>query len=152
MNRRRGLTLIELMIGMVILGILAAAVMPTTQKLVKRRKEMELRRRLLEVREAIDRFKRASDEGIIKVRDIDQLGYPEDFDELVEGAPLKKNNHQKMRFLRSIPVDPMTGEAEWGMRSVQDDPDDKSWGGENLFDIYSLSDGTALDGTAYSDW
>lgn len=152
MTRRRALTFIELMISMTILAILAAAVMPTTQKMVKRRKEMELRRVLLEMRDAIDRFKRAHEEGLIQVRDVDQHGYPADFDELVEGVPLKKDNTKKIRFLRKIPIDPMTGEAEWGMRSVQDDPDDGAWGGQNLFDVFSRSDGLALDGTEYAEW
>ncbi|MDJ0838969.1 MAG: prepilin-type N-terminal cleavage/methylation domain-containing protein [Acidobacteriota bacterium] len=149
---KRGFTLLELVIAMVLLGILAAAAVPTTRKLVKRQKEIELKRALMEMREAIDRFKRASDEGVIVVMDIEQLGYPADFDELIEGAQLKKADSKRMRFLRRIPVDPMTGEAEWGMRSVQDDFDSQSWGRENLFDVYSLSDGTALDGTEYAEW
>ena len=152
--RRPAFTLLELMIAMVVLGILAAAAVPTTQKVVKHRKEMELQRALLEMREAIDRFKRAADEGLIEVADLDQLGYPADFEQLVNGTPLRKKEGQSrtMRFLRKVPVDPMTGEAEWGMRSVQDEPDSNSWGGENLFDVYSLSDGTALDGTEYQSW
>jgi len=152
--RRAGFTLLELVIAMVVLGILAAAVVPTTQKVVKNRKELELKRVLLEMREAIDRFKRAADEGEIELTDIDQLGYPADFDELVHGVRLRSPDGERrtVRFLRRVPVDPMTGEAVWGMRSVQDEPDSKSWGGENLFDVYSLSDGTALDGTEYSEW
>ncbi len=148
----RAFTLLEIIISMVLLGILAAAVVPTTKKVVKRHKELELRRSLLEVREAIDRFKKAAEEGVIVIEGVEQIGYPKDFDELVEGAPLKKDNSKRMRFLRKVPVDPMTGEAEWGKRSSHDDPDKTSWGGENLFDIYSLSDGTALDGTEYASW
>lgn len=148
----RGFTLLELVIAMVVLGILAAAVVPTTQKLVKHRKELELRRTLLEIREAIDRFKKAADEGLIVVSDRDQLGYPADFEELINGVPLRKKKDKRMRFLRRIPVDPFTGEAEWGMRSVQDESDSDSWGRENLFDVYSLSDGVALDGTEYTEW
>jgi general secretion pathway protein G len=150
--KMRGFTLLELILSMVILSILAAAVVPTTRKVVKRQKELELKRRLLEVREAIDRFKRATDDGIIEVRDITQLGYPADFDQLIEGVPLVQDPDKKMRFLRKIPVDPMTGEPEWAMHSVQDRPEDRTWGGENLFDIHSLSDGTGLNGTPYNEW
>ena len=149
---RRGFTLLEIMISMVLLGVLAAAVVPTTKKVVKRRNEVELRRALMEVREAIDRFKRAADEGLIVVTDVEQLGYPNDLDEMIAGAPLKEDPSRRMRFLRRIPVDPMTGEAAWGLLSVQDDPESKSWGRQNLFDIYSLSDGIALDGTEYGQW
>ena len=148
----RAFTFLELILSLTILGILAAAVVPSTKKIVKRQKEVELKRALLEVRDAIDRFKKASDEGLIIAGGVEQLGYPQDFDQLVAGAPLKKDRDRNMRFLRRIPTDPITGEAQWGMRSVQDSPDDRSWGGENLFDIFSLSDGTALDGTEYSTW
>lgn len=150
--KRMGFTLLELMISAVVLAILAGALMPTTKKIVKRQKEVELRRALLEMREAIDRYKKATEEGLIGEGDIDQLGFPEDFETLIAGVPLKKDSAKKIRFLRRIPKDPMTGEVEWGKRSVQDDPDDKTWGTENLFDVYSLSDGTALDGSEYSDW
>lgn len=150
--KRPGFTLLELMLSCVVLAILASAIMPTTKKILKRQKEMELKRALLEMREAIDRYKRATEEGLIAPGDIEWLGYPEDFAALTDGVSLQKNAEQKLRFLRRIPVDPMTGEAEWGKRSVQDDPDDKSWGGENLFDVYSLSDGTAMDGSEYSEW
>ncbi len=150
--KHRGFTLLELMLSCVVLAILASAVMPTTKKILKRQKEMELKRVLLEMREAIDRYKRATDDGLIAPGDIEWLGYPEDFSTLTDGVPLQKNAEQKLRFLRRIPVDPMTGKAEWGKRSVQDDPKDRSWGGENLFDVYSLSDGTAMDGSEYSEW
>ena len=148
----RAFTFLELMLGMVILAILASAIVPTTRKVVKRQKEMELKRVLLEVRQAIDSFKRAAESGLIMAGDPIQLGYPADLENLVLGAPLVKGNGKRMRFLRKIPVDPMTGEATWGMRSVQDDPDGTSWGRENLFDLYSLSDGVALDGTEYGAW
>lgn len=150
--KRHGFTFLEIMLAMVILGILAAALVPTTKNIVKRRKETELRNGLMEMRLAIDRYKKIADEGKINVGDVRQLGYPADFDELIEGVPLRSDAGKNVRFLRRIPTDPMTGEAEWGMRSVQDAPDEKSWGGENLFDIYSLSDGTALDGSDYSQW
>lgn len=148
----RAFTLLELMVACVVLGILAAAALPTTQKIVKRQKEIELKRALLEMRQAIDRFKREADKDTIQLDDLEQLGYPEDFDQMVEGVSLKGGKGAKMRFLRRIPIDPMTGEAEWGMRSVQDDPESNQWGGENLFDVYSLSDGTAIDGSDYRDW
>ncbi len=150
--KQRGFTLLELMLAMVVLGVLAAAVFPTTRHMVKRQKEVELRRALLEMRLAIDRFKKAHDEGLIEVREVRQFGYPKDFEQLVEGVPLKKDQGQTIRFLRRIPEDPMTGEREWGMRSVQDDPDTQSWGRENLFDVYSLSDGVSLEDEDYSEW
>ena len=150
--RTSAFTLLELVLTMVILGILAAAVVPTTQKIVKRGKELELHRSLMEMREAIDRFKKAADAGLIDVPNQEQLGYPADFEELLKGAPLAKEPSKTMRFLRRLPRDPMTGEDKWGRRSVQDDPDSRSWGGENLFDVYSLSDGIALDGTEYGLW
>jgi len=149
---KRGFSFLELMLAMVLLGILAAAMVPTTKNIVKRRKEAELRHNLMEVRLAIDRFKTMADEGKIAVSDVLQLGYPADFDEMVQGVPLKSQPGKSMRFLRRIPRDPMTGERTWGMRAVQDEPDANTWGGENLFDIYSLSDGIALDGTPYSEW
>lgn len=149
---QRGFSFLELMLSMVILAILAAAMVPTTKNIVKRQKEAQLRQALMEVRMAIDRYKKMADDGKINVTDVRQLGYPADFEELIAGASLKDTTGKNMRFLRRIPVDPMTGEAEWGMRSVQDTPDDRSWGGENLFDIYSLSDGIALDGTVYREW
>lgn len=149
---KRGFTYIELIVALALLSLLAAAAMPTTQKIVKRQKELELKRALNDVRSAVDRFKRMADAGEIQVDDIDQLGYPADFDELINGAALKGKPGKVMRFLRRIPKDPMTGEPKWGMRSVQDEPDSASWGGENLFDVFSLSDGIALDGTEYSQW
>lgn len=150
--KRRAFTLLELILSMLILSILAAAVVPVSRVVVKRGKEAELRRKLLEIRTAIDRFKKASEEGLIDVTDRDQYGYPADFEELISGLPTTDGSGKHLRFLRRIPVDPFTGEAEWGMRSVQDEPDSSSWGSENLFDVYSLSDGTALDGTEYGAW
>jgi general secretion pathway protein G len=149
---KRGFTYLELIMSLTLIAVLSAALVPTTQKIVKRQKETELRRSLLEMRTAIDRFKKAHEEGTISVRDLQQQGYPKDFEELINGAPLADTSGGSLRFLRRIPIDPMTGEAEWGMRSVQDEPDDASWGRENLFDVYSLSDGVALDGTEYSTW
>ena len=150
--RKPAFTLLEIMISMVLLAILAAAVVPTTKKVVKRQKELELKHALMEMRTAIDRFKKAHEEGRIIVDREQQLGYPRDFDELMEGVPMVDGEGRKMRFLRRIPIDPMTGEAEWGMRSAQDDYDSASWGRENLFDVYSLSNGVAMDGTEYAEW
>jgi general secretion pathway protein G len=150
--RKNAFTLLEIIISLTILAVLASAVVPTTKKLVKREKEVQLKRALHEMRDAIDRFKRASEQGVITVTDREQLGYPKDLEELVIGAPLKEDPAKRVRFLRRIPVDPVTGEAKWGLRSVQDEPDSTSWGRENLFDVYSLSDGVALDGTEYAEW
>jgi general secretion pathway protein G len=115
---------------------------------VKRAKERELRYDLWAMRKAIDAYKDAADKGGITTK-VDSQNYPPDLQTLVDGVEIQS---KKVRFLRKIPVDPMTGKAEWGMRSMQDDPDSDSWGGQNLFDVYSKSDGTALDGTKYSDW
>lgn len=150
--KKPAFTLLEIIISLTILAVLATAVVPTTKKLVKREKEIQLKRGLHEMRQAIDRFKRAAEQGLINIDDPEQLGYPKDLEELLRGAPLKSDPSKRMRFLRRIPVDPFTGEANWGFRSVQDDPEANSWGRENLFDVYSLSDGTGLDGSEYSSW
>ncbi len=149
---KRGFTYLELIVALALLSLLAAAALPSSRKIVKRQKENQLRHQLTQIRSAIDRFKRMADASEIQVDDLDQLGYPADFDELEQGVPLTGKPGQHMRFLRRIPVDPMTGEAKWGMRSVQDDFDASNWGGENLFDVYSLSDGRGLDGTEYATW
>ena len=115
---------------------------------MKREKERELRRDLWEMRDAIDKYKDAADRGGFQVK-ADTLGYPPDLQTLVDGVDVQD---KKVRFLRSIPTDPLTGQADWGMRSNQDDPDSDSWGGQNVFDVYSKSLGTALDGTKYSSW
>lgn len=117
----------------------------------KRERETELRRDLRELRNAIDRYKHFSDVLVI-VPKADTLGYPPDLETLVEGVPMRANGDVKYKFLRRIPVDPMTGTKEWGLRSVQDEPDSRSWGGQNVFDVYTKSDKTALDGTPYADW
>jgi len=148
----KAFTYLELVIAMGILGILAAAAAPTARVVGKRSREVELKRALLEMRNAIDRFKAMADKGEIELGDVSQLGYPADLDQLVNGLSLRKHPGQHFRFLRRIPRDPMTGENRWGLRSVQDDPEARSWGRQNVFDVYSLSDGTALDGTEYSSW
>jgi general secretion pathway protein G len=146
-----GMTLLELIIACTILLVLATAAVPVARVTVKRQKETELRRALREMRDAIDAYKDAADKGLIQV-ELGTEGYPPDLETLVNGVDLATAKDRHVRFLRRIPVDPMTGRAEWGLRSVQDAPDSTSWGGQNVFDVYCKSYGTALDGTKYSDW
>jgi general secretion pathway protein G len=146
--RESGLTLLELIIATTILLILSSAALPVLKFTVIRAKETELRRDLREMRDAIDHFKDAADLNRVRVQ-LGSEGYPPDLDSLVKGVDY---GAEKKRFLRRIPVDPMTGRAEWGLRSFQDDPDATSWGGNNVFDVRSTSTGTALDGTKYADW
>jgi len=154
-GREGGYTFVELLVVAVIVMILASAALPLGKVSIQRQKEVELRRALREMRTAIDRFKDAADLQQIANFDLepDDMGYPPDLETLVVGVTRAGDaTSTKLRFLRRIPVDPMTGEAEWGMRSYQDRPDSSTWGGQNVFDVYSKSSGTALDGTAYSDW
>jgi general secretion pathway protein G len=144
-------TFVELMASITIILLLTTIALPLARVQVQRSREVDLRRDLREMREAIDRYKDFADHGMIPVK-ADTFGYPPDLHTLVEGVALKGTATAKYKFLRRIPVDPMTDTADWGMRSMQDDPDSRSWGGENVFDVYSKSDGTALDGTKYSDW
>jgi general secretion pathway protein G len=144
----RGLTLVELIVTVAILAILATAAVPVARFQVKRDKERELRYDLWQMRAAIDAYKDAADRGAFQTK-VDSMNYPPDLQTLVDGVDVKG---KKVRFLRRIPVDPMTGKTDWGERSMQDDPTSDSWGGQNVFDVYSKSDGTALDGTKYSDW
>jgi general secretion pathway protein G len=146
-----GMTLLELIIACAILLILASAALPIAKYTIIRQREAELRRDLREMKDAIDRYKDAADRNQIRV-EIGSEGYPPDLDTLVKGVQLGAGSDRKIRFLRKIPVDPMTGRAEWGLRAVQDDPDSTSWGGKNVFDVYSKSTATALDGTKYSNW
>ena len=147
-NRESGLTLVELIITVAIVSILAMAAVPIARFQVKREKERELRRDLWEMRDAIDHYKDAADKGAFQVK-MDSLGYPPDLQTLVDGVEVQD---KKVKFLRRIPIDPMTGSAEWGLRSNQDDADSDSFGGQNVFDVHTKSDGTALDGTKYSTW
>ncbi|HVH86002.1 MAG TPA: prepilin-type N-terminal cleavage/methylation domain-containing protein [Terriglobales bacterium] len=144
----RGFTLVELIIAITIIGILAGAAVPIVRVKVKRDKEIELRRDLWQMRDAIDRYKDAADRGAFQTK-VDSLGYPPDLQTLVDGVDVQG---KKLRFLRRIPVDPLTGNTDWGLRSNQDDPDSTSWGGQNVFDVYTKSEGTALDGTKYNTW
>jgi len=152
---QRGFTFIELVVVTSILLILASTVMPLAQVTSQRQKEVELRRALREMRTALDRFKDAVDQGLIPMTELEPAneGYPPDLETLVDGvAAANDASGRKLKFLRRIPVDPMTKTPEWGLRSYQDDPDDSSWGGENVFDVRTTSEGTALDGTKYKDW
>jgi len=153
-RRARGFTLLELILTLAVLSIVTAAAIPIARNAVQRQREVELRRALRELRTAIDRYKRAYDAGIISRLETqaETEGYPPNLDVLVNGVQLAGSPDRKIRFLRRIPVDPMTGRAEWGLRSTQDEPNARSWGGQNVFDVYSLSEGTALDGTRYRDW
>ncbi|HWE85488.1 MAG TPA: prepilin-type N-terminal cleavage/methylation domain-containing protein [Terracidiphilus sp.] len=144
----RGLTLIELIVTVAILAILASAAAPIARFQVKREKERELRYDLWMMRDGIDKYKDAADKGAFQTK-VDSQNYPPDLDTLVKGVDIQG---KKVRFLRRIPVDPMTGTTEWGMRSMQDDPDSDSFGGQSVFDVYSKSMGTGLDGTKYSTW
>ncbi len=148
-----GMTLIELIIACSILLILASAALPLARYTIVRQRESELRYDLRDMRRAIDRYKDLADRNLIRV-ELGSEGYPPDLDTLVKGVALGGTGAvgKNIRFLRRIPVDPMTGRAEWGLRAVQDDPDSNSWGGKNIFDVYSKSTGIAMDGTKYSDW
>jgi general secretion pathway protein G len=147
-NPQSGLTLVELIICIAIVGILASAALPIARFQVKREKERELRRDLWEMRDAIDRYKDAADKGGMQTK-ADSFNYPPDLETLVNGVDIQD---KKVKFLRRIPVDPMTGNADWGLRSNQDDADSDSFGGQNVFDVHSKSQGTALDGTKYATW
>lgn len=148
LRRARGFTLIELIVATAILVILTGMALPLARLSIKREKEHELRYDLWQMRDAIDRYKDAADRNAMQTK-VDSMGYPPDLQTLVEGVDM---GGKKVRFLRKIPVDPMTGNTDWGMRSVQDDPASDSWGGQNVFDVYTKSEGTALDGTKYKEW
>jgi general secretion pathway protein G len=142
---------VELLAAITILLLLTSVALPMMRVQVQRSREVELRRALRQLREAIDRYKDFADRGMIPAK-ADAFDYPPDLKTLVEGVALKGGPSAKYKFLRRIPLDPMTGEANWGLRSMQDDPDSRSWGGQNVFDVYSKSQGTALDGSHYADW
>jgi general secretion pathway protein G len=151
----RGYTFIEVLVVSVILLILASAAMPLARVTLQRQREVELRRTLRELRTAIDRYKDAADQGVIAATDLrpGNENYPPTLEVLVEGVTKAGDaTGVKLKFLRRIPVDPLTGEAEWGLRSYQDKPDSTSWGGQNVYDVYTKSEGTALDGTKYREW
>jgi len=156
----RGISLIELIVTMVIMGILASLIMPLTQMNVKRSQELELHRNLRTIRTAIDEFKKNYDRAVKEKRLLavnGKSGYPETLQQLVEGYDFGGLYQNKKKFLRRIPPDPMHPpppgeEPKWGMRSFADQPDSSAWGGEDVYDVYSLSEGTAIDGTKYNEW
>jgi general secretion pathway protein G len=158
---RQGFTLIEMIVTLTVLAILAAVAMPIAKTAIQRDKELELRRALREIREALDAYKKLADEKKIEVEE-DSEGYPPDLETLVKGVEVQesqeggeeggKASKKTIRFLRRIPKDPMTGTVEWGLRSYQDDPDSDVWGEENVYDIHTKSGAKALDGSRYRDW
>lgn len=153
----KGFSLLEMIVVITILSVLTAAAIPLVRNTVKRERETELRIALRQLRQALDSYKRYNDtaQNAIPIEWKTQSGYPKELELLVEGfvpANTVGTSGNKVKFLRRIPIDPVTGTAEWGMRSYKDEPDSTSWGGEDVFDVYSTSDGTALNGTKYSDW
>lgn len=148
-RRQSGVTLLEMIVVITILLILMGAAVPVLKVSVRRQREVELRRDLWEMRSAIDRYKDAADKNAFQQK-LGSEGYPPDMDTLVNGVEIAGG--KKLRFLRRIPVDPMTGNTDWGLRSMQDDPQSDSWGGQNVFDVYTKSTGVGLDGTKYKDW
>ncbi len=148
-HSQHGFTLLELIVAATILSILTMMALPLARVTIQREREKELRQALWQMRDAIDRYKDAADRQAFQIK-VDSGGYPPDLETLVKGV--EAQGGKKMRFLRSLPTDPMTKSKEWGMRSMQDDPDSDSWGGQSVFDVYTKSEGTALDGTKYKDW
>jgi general secretion pathway protein G len=148
-GRQSGVTLLEMIVVITILLIMMGAAVPVLKVSVRRQREVELRRDLWEMRTAIDRYKDAADKNAFQQK-LGSEGYPPDMDTLVNGVEV--TGGKKLRFLRRIPVDPMTGNTDWGLRSMQDDPQSDSWGGQNVFDVYTKSTGVALNGTKYKDW
>src|SRR5271156_5642188 len=148
MGLTTGLTLVELIVTVAILAILASAVVPLARFRAQRERERQLRYDLWQMRDAIDHYKDAADKHAF-ITKLDSQGYPPDLDTLVKGVDAQG---KKLKFLRRIPVDPMTGKAAWTMRSMQDEPNSDAWGGQNLFDVAPKSTAIALDGTKYSDW
>jgi general secretion pathway protein G len=146
-----GMTLLELIIACSILMVLSSMALPIFRYTVIRQKEAELHYDLRTMRDAVDRYKDLADQHKFRT-EVGSENYPPDLETLVKGVQLGAGDDKKLRFLRKIPVDPMTGRADWGLRAISDDPDSTSWGGKNVFDVYSKSSGTALDGTKYSDW
>lgn len=148
-NFESGLTLFELIVATAILSVLTMMALPLARVTIQREKEKQLRHALWELRDAIDKYKESADRGMFQNK-VDSFGYPPDLGTLVKGV--ESQGGTRLRYLRSIPIDPMTNSKEWGLHSMQDDLDSDSWGGQNVFDVYSKSEGTALDGTKYKDW
>jgi general secretion pathway protein G len=145
----RGFTLLELIIAATILAVLTLLALPLARVTIQREREKQLHQALWEMRDAIDRYKDAAERGAFQTK-VDSQNYPPDLETLVKGV--ETQGGKKVRFLRSIPIDPMTKNAEWGLRSMQDDPESTSWGGQNVFDVYTKAEGTGLEGTKYKDW
>jgi general secretion pathway protein G len=145
---KSGVTLIELIVAITIIGILMGVAVPLAKVTMRRERERELRRDLWEMRDAIDRYKDAADRGAFQIK-LGSEGYPPDLETLVEGVDVQG---KKVRFLRRIPKDPMTGSTEWQLHSLQDDPKSTSWGGQNVFDVTTKSQATAIDGSHYNEW
>jgi general secretion pathway protein G len=146
----RGFTLVEMIAAMAILLLLTTVALPVARMEIQREKEEELRRDLRMMRSAIDRYKDFADRSLIPTQ-MDTYGYPPTLEILVEGVPLRGSKN-KYKFLRKIPIDPMTGEANWGLRSMQDDPDSQSWGGQDVFDVHSQSQALGLNGIPHDQW
>ena len=151
LNKNKGFTLLELLVTLMVLSVLAAVTIPVLKNSQRRDREIELYQLLRQMREAIDNYKRAADAGIINQPPAENFGYPESLDILVEGAP-RRTSGGKVPFLRKIPADPITGRAEWALRSINDDPDTNSWGGGSVFDVHSMAKGTGLNGVPYKEW
>ena len=155
MRSEQGYTFVEVVVVSAILLILASAVMPLAQVTSQRQREAELHRTLREMRTAIDKFKDAVDSGQIAVSELEpgSEGYPPDLETLVDGVNAANDaSGRKLKYLRRIPIDPMTNGMDWGLRAYQDKPDSSSWGGHNVYDVYTRSTATGLDGTKYRDW
>jgi general secretion pathway protein G len=151
MRNQRGFTLMELLVSVFIIAILVGLALPLARNSIKREKEFELRQALRDMRTAIDKYKAASDAGMIQIK-VDTNGYPENLQILVDGVTLNGAVDKKLKLLRRIPRDPMTNSTDWGFRSDQDDSKMSSWDGRDVFDVYTKSSGTAFDGTKYKDW
>ena len=155
MRDSRGFTFVELVVVTAIVMILASAIVPMAQVMAQRQREAELHSALRDMRTALDKFKDAVDQGLIPSTELDPAneGYPKDLDQLVNGVSVANDaSGRKLKFLRRVPMDPMTRSTEWGKRSYQDRPDATTWGGQNVYQVYTTSEGTALDGTKYKDW
>ena len=152
MSRQGGFTLLELVVTATVLLILASATVPLAKNGLRRQQELELRRSLRKMRTAIDDYKKQAEQQKIKAPPAEANFYPASLEVMVEGVPATGSISRKVRFLRRIPVDPFTGKAEWGMRNTADDANSTSWGGGHVYDVYSLSQGTGMNGTPYKEW